>query len=221
MAMSKITCCIPVHNMDKKHIFLPRLLNSLWSQSFQDFDIVVADNSDDSVMQEICHYFGGIDHFFNPRKGMAQNTNEAIKRSTGSLIKILYMDDFFAHDKALQRIWDNFTGGWLVTSCTHTIDGDDRFNSHRPTFSENIHKVNTIGSPSVLTIENKDPLLFDETLTWMLDADYYKRLYDRYGLPQICNDINVVIGLGEHQATSYLSDELKLEELEYVTQKHG
>lgn len=216
--MAKLTVAIPTHDMENKVFFLKRCLDSLWNQTFQDFDIVVSDNSQDDILGDVCDWYGGIDYFQNPRKGMAQNTNEAIKRSTGSLIKILYMDDFLAHDNALEVIWDNFKGWWLVTGCEHT-DGIERFNPHIPKYSREVGK-NTIGSPSVLTIKNDHPLMFDEEMTWLLDDDYYKRLYER-GAPTILEDINVVIGLGEHQMTYILSDELKANEFEYITHKHG
>ena len=217
----KLTVAIPTHEMEGRKLFLERCLDSLWSQTFQDFDIVVTDNSDDDVIKDICTYYGGwINYFRNPIKGMAQNTNEAIKRSTGSWIKILYLDDYMAHAGALQKIWDNPKGNWLVTGCEHTFDGVKRINTHRPEYTEKITTNNTIGSPSVLTIKNEDPLLFDEKMQWLLDADYYKRCYDRWGAPTILKDINVVIGLGEHQLTNTMGDEIKSQELDYIIHKH-
>lgn len=219
--MSKITIAIPVHDMHDKENFLTRCLESLWNQSFQDFDIVVSDNSDDTKLKEVCDFYGGIDYFQNPRKGMAQNTNEAIKRSKGSLIKILYMDDFLAHDRALENIWDEFDGWWLVSGCEHTR-GVDRFSPHIPKYTLGIHSGNnTIGSPSVLTIKNDHPLLFDEEMTWLLDCDYYRRLNQLRGAPTILEDINVVIGIHDGQMTNVLTEGDKLAEGVYLNKKHG
>jgi len=220
--MAKITVAVPVHGMDNKEFFLKRLLDSLWSQTFQDFDIVVSDNSDDRILGDICDYYKtGITYLQNPRKGMAQNTNEAIKASKGTLIKILYMDDFMAHDKALQRIWDNFSGHWLVTGCSHCVDNYID-NPHKPVYSDDIHLGNnTIGSPSVLTILNQTPLLFDEEMQWLLDCDLYKRYHNLYGEPVILNDINVVIGLHDGQASNLMGDERKLQEKAYIQNKYA
>lgn len=192
----KISICIPVYEMPNKDFFIERIMESIRSQSFRDFEIVVTEEGK-----------------------MAENTNAGIKKAKGEIIKILYMDDFLAHTDALQEIVDNFKGGWLVTGCEHS-DGHSRFNKHYADYNENIHTNNTIGSPSVLAFENKDPLLFDETLTWMLDCDLYKRLHDRYGKPTILDDINVVIGVGNHQTTHILSDEIKNKELEYLKNKY-
>ncbi|MBU0924027.1 glycosyltransferase family 2 protein, partial [bacterium] len=87
--------------MKDSDFFFKRCLDSLWNQSFQDFEIVVTDNSEDDTIKTICEWYRtGIKYFKNPRKGMAQNTNEAIQKSKGELIKILYMDDYMAHDDA-------------------------------------------------------------------------------------------------------------------------
>lgn len=224
MNFPKLSVAIPTHSMKNSDYFFRRCLDSLWNQSFQDFEIVVTDNSDDNVIKEICEWYRtGIKYYRNPVKGMAQNTNEAIKRSKGELIKILYMDDYMAHDDALEKIVKHFKGYWLVTGCTHTKEGERYTHSiHIPSYSEEIKNgVNTIGSPSVLTIKNKDPLLFDEEMTWMLDCDYYKRMYELYGEPTILKDINVVIGLHSGQATNTMGEERKLQEFNYITKKYA
>lgn len=220
----KISVAIPTHSMKDGDYFITRCLESLWNQTFQDFEIVITDNSDDNIIKDICDkYKTGIRYFKNSRKGMAQNTNEAIKNSKGELIKILYMDDYLAHDNALKKISRVFYGNWLVTSCTHISKGENFTQSpHTPHYSKDIHKGhNTIGSPSVLTIKNEDHILFDENMTWLLDADYYKRLYEKYGEPTILNDINVIIGLHDSQMTNLLSDEYKLSEHEYLNKKYA
>jgi len=220
----KLSIAIPTSDMKEKGFFFKRCLDSLWNQTFQDFEVVVTDNSDDDLIREICDYYRtGINYFKNPHKGMAQNTNEAIKRSIGDLIKIIYMDDFLAHPRALEKIVKKFEGYWLVTACTHTRDNNGlMFNNHFPSYNEYIYLGNnTIGSPSVLTIKNEEPLLFDEEMTWLLDGDYYKRMYDKYGEPVIINDINVCIGLHDGQMTHLMGDERKLKEFEYAKQKYG
>jgi len=219
----KLSCAIPTHSMKDSGYFFRRLLDSLWNQSFQDFEIVVTDNSDDNVIKEICEWYRtGIKYFRNPIKGMAQNTNEAIRRAKGELIKILYMDDYMAHDDALEKIVKHFKGQWLVSGCTHIRVGENYTHQiHVPYYSDEISKgQNTIGSPSVLTIKNENPLIFDENMTWTLDIDYYKRMYDLYGEPTILKDINVVIGLHLGQMTNLLTDEYKLSEQNYMLKKY-
>lgn len=223
----RMTIAVPTHGMENKGVFLRRLLDSLWNQTFQDFEIVVTDNSDDNELEEICDWYRtGIRYFKNPIKGMAQNTNEAIKKSKGEIIKILYLDDFMAHDDALEDIWDHFKGDWLVTGCAHTMRRTRGemywYDEHIPSYNDNIHKGdNTIGSPSVLAIKNKGHLLFDEEMTWLLDGELYKRYYEKYGPPTVIKGVNVVIGVGDHQATYILTDERKMSEHEYINKKYA
>lgn len=220
-----ISIAIPTSNMENKEGLFTRCLESLWMQVYQDFEIVVTDDSTDDGIQKVCDFYKtGIRYYRNTAcMGMARNTNEAIKRSKGELIKILYMDDFLAHDRSLLKIVNNFDGKWLVTACTHIKSGENFTHSiHFPKYSDDIHTGNnTIGSPSVLTIKNINPLLFDENMTWLLDCDYYKRMYDKFGEPNIINDINVVIGLHDAQATHTMGEERKLQEFDYITKKYN
>lgn len=193
----KISVAIPIYDMKNGDSFLRRIMQSLEMQTFRDFEIVITKDGK-----------------------MAENTNAAIKKCKGEIIKVLYQDDYLHHASSLQEIVDNFKGGWLVTGCVHDNGDGQKWNPHYPVFSPD-DDDNYIGSPSVLAFENKDPLLFDETMTWLLDHDLYKRLYARYGPPTILNSLNVVIGIGSHQVTNLLSDEVKMKEREYINKKHG
>ncbi len=221
----KISIAIPIHNMQNAEFFLKRLLDSIAEQIFNDFEVVLTDNSPTDSLRTIAEsYPFNVKYFLNeplPQNGMATNTNEAIKRSTGDLIKIIYMDDYFAHKNSLRLIVESFTGNWLVSSCEHD-DGSRRFNVHHPTYNDNIHEgYNTIGSPSVLTLKQGLDIYMDEMMTWLLDCDLYKRLHDNFGEPTILNDVNIVIGVGDHQTTSILADDIKNAEQVYMKDKHG
>jgi hypothetical protein len=55
----------------------------------------------------------------------------------------------------------------------------------------------------VLTIKNDSSLLlFDEKLIWLMDCDYYRRCYQKFGKPKILNKISVVNRLGSHQVSN-------------------
>lgn len=196
--MPKISIVVPFHWMKNWKFFLTRCLESIEQQTFADYEVILTKAG-----------------------SMPVNSNRAIKSAKGDIIKILYMDDYLAHPFALNEIAGAFRGGWLVTGCEHDA-GQGRCNPHHPEWNDEIHTgKNTIGSPSVLAFENKDPLLFDEKLSWMLDVDLYSRLYKRYGEPTIVKDINVVIGLHEGQTTHLLPEEEKIKEVEYVINKYA
>ena len=218
--MAKISVAIPTHDMKNKEAFLRKSLDMLQEQTFTDFEVIISDNSEDDALSDVIQdYDLDISYIKNPIKGMAQNTNEAMKNCTGEIIKILYLDDYLYNSDSLKSIVDNFEGHWLVTGCIHENDGFIA-NPHFPTYNPVIYAgQNTIGSPSVLAVRNDTKLLFDEELTWLLDVDLYKRYYDKYGEPKILNEIGVVIQQGKHQMTHIISNERKEQEYEYTTKK--
>lgn len=210
--MPKISIVCPVYSMSHAWDMLKRNLDSIMSQSFTDYEIVVSDNSADDQLHINLMRYPFPDSKFKyiknrERLGMANNTNNAIDNASGELIKILYQDDYFYDDNSLEDIIKNFKDSdtWLVTGCAHEKNGIVG-NFHRPFFTRS---ENNIGSPSVLTFRRSVPLRFNPELYWTLDLKFYRDLFDMYGKPKIVETINVVIGLGDHQSTHLLSDERK------------
>lgn len=221
----KISVAIPTHEMEGGEQFLRESLVMLNKQTFVDFDVVISDNSDNNNLQEVVSEFPHlvINYFKNPVKGMAQNSNTAIKACTGKIIKILYLDDFLFSERSLEEIDQAFDIGdqWMVTGCIHTFDGFEFDRPHFPSYNPAVHLGNnTIGSPSVMAIRNEHPLLFDEKLTWLLDGDLYRRYYEKRGPPKILNSLNVAIRQGKHQMTNIISKERKEQEYEYTNTKN-
>jgi len=208
----KISVAIPVYDMNGKGVqFLERSLEMLEKQTFQDFEVVISDNSQDDKLKKIALMGWGFQVCYNKnegRKNMGGNINNAISKCQGDYIKFLFQDDYLTDENSLQEIAQTFDFDWLVTGCS---------NHMFPYYSADIKKGNnTIGSPSVLAIRNDKPLLFNENLQWVIDCEYYIRLYKRYGLPVVLNTNNVTIYTGEHQTTSKLSDEEKLKEIKWL-----
>lgn len=198
--MAKISIAIPYHDTPKTAFFLSRLLQSIATQTFKDYEIVLSKEG-----------------------AMAHNHNAAIKKSNGELIKIMQMDDYFAHPAALQNIVDNFSPDdhWMISACEHTKDDEGTFNPHFPTWNDKIYTGNnTLGGFSTVTIRNEGRLLLEESLTWVVDCDWYQRYYLKYGMPKLLNSLDVVVDVGTHRLSSTLTDELKLSEVEYLTKKY-
>lgn len=143
---------------------------------------------------------------------MAENTNAAIRESKGDLIKILYMDDWLAHKDVLKDIVEKFKGEWLITGCD---------TNPRPYWTDDIETGNNkLGSPSCLTIKNGLHMYFDERMSWLLDCDFYKRMYEKYGAPTILNNVDVIIGIHDGQMTNILTTEEKLLEHKIIREKY-
>jgi hypothetical protein len=195
MDKSLISIAIPVYpQMKNGDALLKRCLDSIKRQTYQNYEVVITTSGT-----------------------MAENTNKALKASKGDLIKILYQDDYLANENSLKSIIEAFKGYWLVTGCEHDDNGVVG-RPHLPFYDQN---ENHIGSPSVLTLRNGLDMYFDENLGWLLDLDLYKRLYAKYGEPDILDDINVVIGLHEGQATNTMGDEIKTKERTYLNEKYS
>lgn len=171
--------------------FLWASVNALMEQSFQDFEIVITKEGK-----------------------MAENTNAGIKRARGEYIKILYLDDQLAHKDALKEIVEAVEGHeWLINGCDTNV---------YPYYTEDIETGNNkLGSPSCLTIRNSEPLLFDENMSWLLDCDYYKKMYEDFGEPVILDGVHVIMGVGEHQMTHILTHADKIAEEEYMNKKYA
>ena len=187
----KLSIVIPIHNMKGGSEFLWRSINMLAEQSFKDFEIVITKDGK-----------------------MAENTNSGIKQARGEFIKILYLDDMLAHKDALKEIVEAIDGNhWLINGCD---------TNPYPYYTDDIETGNNkLGSPSCLTIRNNDLIFFDEKMSWLLDCQYYKQMYEKYGEPVILDGIHVNMGIGEHQVTNIMSLEEKEAEAVYLKQKYA
>ena len=94
--MPFFSICIPVYkNVD----YLKRLLETIFIQTFTDFEVVITDDSPDNVIFEfIQNYYPGknIRYFKNKYAlGTPENWNECIRKANGSWIKMMHDDDWF------------------------------------------------------------------------------------------------------------------------------
>lgn len=208
--MPYLTVCIPTYEMGGiGATYLKDSLARLKSQTFKDFEVVVCDNSLDELIKKCADEFKNdlnIQYIKNDTYKFPGNLNLGIKSSRGKIIKLLCQDDYLFSTDSLREIVEKFnlnTDSWMVTACTHSIDGVNFYNNHYPRYNNLIqYGINTISSPSVLTIKNHHPVFFDDNLVWLVDCDYYKRCFEKFGLPSMLHSINVVNRIGAHQMTN-------------------
>lgn len=230
-----ISICIPIWGAKGEGLdYLETNLASISIQSFTDFEVIISDHSIDDTLEKCVTEWKtklNIKYFrYSEGRGLiSPNINNALRNATGKYIKILYQDDFFFDENSLKIIVDylldedNVDAKWVVTGCAATYNVVDFHKEVMPMYHLNIHLgQNTIGCPSVLTIKNDpDKIYLDETLKFLDDVEYYKRLYDKYGEPNILPSVCVGIREGGVSATSLLNDEIKQREFNLILDKYG
>jgi hypothetical protein len=137
-----------------------------------------------------------------------------MKKCDGNWIKILFQDDFLYDEHSLKNQYEFITNKenliWFVTEFFHTADGVNLFNHYYPRWNDLIWTgLNTMGCPSGITIKNEDLMFFDEDLNWLMDCDYYKKMFDKFGEPDILNKITVVNRTSGSRLTNTLGQEIK------------
>ena len=196
---SKISIIVPIHDMTNGDKFLWRLVNSLMSQTYKNYELIITKDGK-----------------------MAENTNSGIKKARGEWIKILYLDDYFTHDMVLDNLLIEVKSGKKRRNVDWVICGTN--NNLNPFWTDDILSGNNkLGSPSALLFRNdfEDNLLFDENMSWLLDCDYFQRMKDRFGYPLILQGNYITLGEHSGQMTNILTNEQKLKEHELINQKYA
>ena len=213
--------------------FLVEYFSHLLYQSFKDFDIVISDQSESDNLKQICDTFShvlDIKYVKNTsgKKNAANNVNNAVRHATGSIIKLLYMDDFFVDQNALLKISDAFDanpdGKWFISGFTHSNEDRTQFFDTRHPWYENkyVNGDNTTGNPSNYAVRNECALEMDDDLLWIVDGEYFYRSYFYHGDPIKLND--VLVCFREHTSSAFRDPkfiELDAKERQYCIDKYN
>ncbi len=183
--------------------FLEFSLKKIEAQSFTDYNVIVSDNSKDTSIQNLCSKWEKkIDlrysAFTASYGSIGPNLNNVLELSNGKFTKILLQDDFFYSPQSLELLAPHLTSdkSWIINACTHTENGGKSFiRPYSPKYDHQGMKAgkNTLSCPSSLTLNNKHgPYLFNPTLKFYLDCEFYCRMFHAFGAPAIIPDILTV-----------------------------
>lgn len=210
--------------------FLEFSFKKLQSQTFKNFEIVISDHSKDNTIKDICDKWKdklNIIHFFNERGVgiISPNINESMKNCKGEWIKILFQDDFIFDESSLKKQYDYIKQSknliWFFTQFYHSNDGVNYYNHYFPRWNSTIWSGNnTLGCPSGLTLINNDLIFFDENLNWLMDCDFYQRMFLKYGEPSVLNEITVVNRTWGSRLTDTIPQSLKDKEFDMLKLKY-
>ena len=107
-------------------------MESILSQTFQDFEYIIVDGSSKDATLDIIREYeplfrGKMRYVSEPDKGIYDAMNKGFAMATGDVIGILNSDDFFTSDDVLQEVVDGFAGEYVdaVYADIHFVGTDD------------------------------------------------------------------------------------------------
>ena len=228
-----ISVCIPTYECGGKGAFyLKNLLDSLEKQTYKNFDVVVSDHAKSDELAILCKEHSlPIQHHYNPnnRGSCEANLNNAIRLSSGDYIKPMLQDDYFYDIKSLESLVNGLVDSnrkWVSASTIHcTEDNQDYLHTPHIPWLPNIPQRwlegdNGIGSPS-LTLYPRNPEEYNPFLVWLMDVEYYYRLWIHFGYPVLVNDICIVTRQRSQSITNVeVSPQVVEEDRKYCLEIH-
>lgn len=232
--MPNISICIPAY---KRVDSLQRLLLSIDSQKYKNFEVIITDDSgeDQTVENFINSTFFSfkIFYFKNPIPlGSPKNWLESISKANGSWIKIMHDDDYFVDSSSLELFASKISSDIdCIFSGYFAVYDDGSITDKTITTSKftsiikspiRLFASNIIGPPSVMMFRKGLSETFDPRLKWIVDWEYYIRLADQYKLSYIAHPL-VNVGYSESQITNscFLNPKVEIPETLIFTEKHS
>jgi glycosyltransferase involved in cell wall biosynthesis len=230
MSTPFISLCIPTY---KRTDLLKTLLNSIQTQSFNNFEILINDNSPDDAVKELVNTYAAVLKISyqknEPAVSAVENCLKVMRRANAPWIKVIHDDDWFNTPDALQQFADAalhcskdfiFCASnqiYLETSKTaqEYLTGERKKMLDDSTFS--LFYLNTIGHPSVVMHKKDTSIEYDTQFNWVLDIDYYLRYINAHGGYHYINETLVNIGKGSSQESYKYYKNAKVEIPEYFT----
>jgi glycosyltransferase involved in cell wall biosynthesis len=215
--MPFISICIPAY----KHVdYLERLLISVSTQTFTDFEIIITDDSPDNSVEILLQKFSSLPNLYyykNPQPlGTPENWNEAIRKANGTWIKLMHNDDWFATNDALQIFYENIQqhpDAVFLFSAFQNVDVSSGqkevvkmswldkiyFKSNRYHLLKKVY----VGNPSCTIIKKEVNIFYDKRYKFIVDFDYYIRVIQQTKMPVYIDQVLLNIGFHNEQVTTY------------------
>ena len=194
--MTEFSIAIPAHDRGENGPkWMKELLDTLAEQTFQDFEVVVSDQSKNDKLMNVCQEYD-FDFTYIKYEGSVpcENINTAVDNCEGRIIKMMFSDDIFMRKDALERIkyeYDTCLCKWAFSGFANW-DGDEYFDEKLPEWREKtLEGNNHLSSPTVVSFLNECKMEFDPNLKLLLDVDFYHRMRWKYGLPNIIPEVLV------------------------------
>ena len=221
--------CIPAYEMNGLGAtYLEDSFRTLENQTLTEFEVIVSDQSENNDVFELCKAWCkriNLHHYWNldGKRQASTNVNFALGKARGAVYKVLFQDDFILLKTVLQDIVEAFERDdamWLLKGSGVTRDGQTIERPMVPRLTSKLHfGKNTVSSPSVLALRASTEHFFDENLTWLMDVEFYARLWKDYGDPIILSETLVANRLHADQVSQKVNRSIQKRELDYVLRK--
>jgi glycosyltransferase involved in cell wall biosynthesis len=226
--MALISICIPAY---KNVHFISRLLDSIAIQTFDDYEVIVTDDSPDNTVSKFVEGYSSIKslrYFKNEVPlGTPENWNESIRYAKGEWIKIMHDDDWFSRKDSLSKFAraigeqpgiDFFYSRYITvdekggkkTSVKPSIFRRSQLKKNPST----LISANIIGPPSAVIYRADANIAFNKNLKWLVDIEFYYRYLNDHMSGYIDESL-VNIGINEMQVTRQSSLVREVEIPEY------
>jgi len=97
----EISVVIPTFN---RAALLPQAIDSVLSQSYTDFELIVVDDGSTDSTQEVLSGYQGVKYLFQENRGVSAARNLGIRMARGRYICFLDSDDLWLRDKLKEQI---------------------------------------------------------------------------------------------------------------------
>lgn len=226
--MPFISICVPAY---QRAIYLDRLLQSIVSQQYRDFEVIITDDSPDNSVRQLCEKYSGIlpitYHKNTVALGTPANWNKSISLATGRWIKLMHDDDWFSGADSLQQFAacaqqhkEDFIFSAFINKFENSgkeilsLAGSFRLRQLKKQPASILSK-NIIGHPSTTLHRNDGLYSYDEKLKWLVDVEMYMRRAQANKVNYIPEPL-VVLGMSDSQVTAQVKNDPRIEIPEHL-----
>ena len=101
----KVSFVIPVYKVEK---YLDECVQSIWKQTYRDYEILLVDDGSPDLCPEMCDHWARVDDriktLHKPNGGLSDARNYGLRHAMGEYIVFIDSDDFWCHDDDLQKL---------------------------------------------------------------------------------------------------------------------
>ncbi|MED1862808.1 glycosyltransferase family A protein [Fictibacillus nanhaiensis] len=223
--MDKVTIIIPFYNCT----YINQAIESALNQSYKNIEIIVVNDGSTIHNEKVSAYLTKIRYFEKKNGGTASALNMGIKHATGDYFAWLSSDDIFHPEKIEKQLhfmktvraeatYSNF---YLINELSHIISSPQGVGYQTEAdFLKRMSRGCVINGCTVMLKMDvfREFGLFDETLLYTQDYDYWLRILSRYNFvyypePLVNYRIHKNMGTKQHKL------EIR-KELVITTKKH-